>query len=141
MRVEFTVPGTPRGKGRPRFSRQGNKVLTYTPDTTSSYENLVRWCWKEQCGERFEKGVPIQVEIRGFFPIPQSASQKKKLALRGAPHTSKCDCDNLAKSVLDALQRLAFWDDASVCDLRVSKRYDDNPRVEVVIESCGNPRP
>ena len=40
--VTFTVPGTPVGKGRPKFARRGNFTVAYTPEKTASYENLVK---------------------------------------------------------------------------------------------------
>lgn len=47
MKVEFTVPGIPVGKGRPRFMKNGH---TYTPQKTRDYEGKVVQCWKCQCG-------------------------------------------------------------------------------------------
>lgn len=41
----FTIPGTPVGKGRPKFSRAGAGVRTYTPEKTASYETLVKWSY------------------------------------------------------------------------------------------------
>lgn len=29
MMIRFVIPGEPQGKGRPKFSRQGNFVKTY----------------------------------------------------------------------------------------------------------------
>jgi Holliday junction resolvase RusA-like endonuclease len=48
-------------------------------------------------------------------------------------HTKKCDADNLAKSILDALNGIAYYDDSQVCELLVRKYYSDNPRVEILI--------
>ncbi len=132
--IRFTIPGPPKGKGRPRFSRANGHVMTYTPDSTANYEELVRWSWKSQCCVSFEAGVPLKVSIFGFFPIAKSISKKKHAELAGKPHTNKVDCDNLAKAVLDAMNHLAFYDDAQISDLYVAKRYSDNPRVEVRIE-------
>lgn len=42
MRVEFTVLGEPKGKGRPQFSTYGGRITTRTPKDTVIYENLVR---------------------------------------------------------------------------------------------------
>ena len=39
--LSFTVPGAPRGKGRPRFFRRGPGIGTFTDDKTAAYENLV----------------------------------------------------------------------------------------------------
>lgn len=135
-RIYFVVPGPPKGKGRPRFSRANGHVMTYTPDSTASYEELVRWSWRSQSGSSFEAGVPLKVSIYGFFPIAKSISKKKHVELDGKPHTSKVDCDNLAKAVLDAMNHLAFYDDSQISDLHVVKRYSDVPRVEVNIERC-----
>ena len=43
MKIEFTVPGIPVGKGRPRFKKDGN---TYTPQKTQDYEDKVVQCWQ-----------------------------------------------------------------------------------------------
>ena len=41
------------------------------------------------------------------------------------------DIDNACKSILDALNRIAFYDDAQVVQLTAMKRYSDEPRVVV----------
>ena len=43
--VQFTILGEPRGKGRPRFAKQGNFVKTYTPEETLNYEAYVKMCY------------------------------------------------------------------------------------------------
>ncbi len=58
MKVEFTVPGVPVGKGRPRFMKNGH---TYTPQKTRDYENKVVQCWKSQSGKGFADGIPLTV--------------------------------------------------------------------------------
>ena len=140
MFVEFTIPGPPQGKGRPRFSRMGNFVRTYTPKKTSSYEELVLWSWRTQSGVRFPQKIPLRMEIRGYFPVPQSLSRRRRAALLGKPHINKCDCDNLAKIVMDAISGEVFPDDAIISELLVTKYYDENARVEVKIEPCENPQ-
>lgn len=41
--IEFTIPGDPRGKGRPRVVRLKNGAsMSYTPDKTVAYEELAR---------------------------------------------------------------------------------------------------
>ena len=45
--VKFTVPGEVRGKGRPRFTKAGNHVRTYTDSSTVNYENWVKICFQE----------------------------------------------------------------------------------------------
>lgn len=41
--VAFEVLGTPVPKARPRFSRRGAHVTTYTPAKTESYEGHVKF--------------------------------------------------------------------------------------------------
>ena len=48
--------------------------------------------------------------------------------------TKKPDIDNIVKNILDALNVMAWADDAQVVSLIVSKVWSDNPRVEVVVE-------
>lgn len=60
--------------------------------------------------------VPNPVTLRLMFP------------------TKKPDIDNIAKSILDALNKLAYRDDTQVVTLHMEKHYAENPRVEVEIE-------
>jgi Holliday junction resolvase RusA-like endonuclease len=67
----------------------------------------------------------VHVELRFQFAPPASWSERKRLAAIAGeiPHTSKGDVDNLAKSWLDAMNRIVFHDDAAVTRLTVEKRY------------------
>lgn len=47
--------------------------------------------------------------------------------------TTKPDTDNIAKSILDSLNKIAYLDDKQVVDLRVRKRYAEVPSVSVWI--------
>ncbi len=79
MRVEFTVLGEPKGKGRPQFSTYGGRITTRTPKDTVIYENLVRMEYQRQCGKaRFAEKVMLRVEVTAYYGIPKSASQKKE---------------------------------------------------------------
>lgn len=138
MKVKFEVLGTPIAKGRPRFARQGNYVRSYTPEKTINYETLVRTSFQQQVGDMVigdDKG--IKVTIDALFPIPKSTSKKKtKMMLDGLIlHTKKPDADNIAKSICDALNGVAFPDDNQITLLGVRKRYSDTPKVIVEIET------
>lgn len=136
MKIEFTIPGPPRGKGRPRFARCGNCVRTYTPATTEEYEKLVRLSWRTQSGKKFDSGVPIHINLLFYMPIPQSLSEKKKKELDGTPHHKKSDIDNLAKAVLDGCNGYVYADDAQISSLSAKKQYSFEPRAEVMIENA-----
>jgi Holliday junction resolvase RusA-like endonuclease len=133
--ITFTIPGAPVGKGRPRFARMGKFVKTYTDKDTLSYENLVKVAFRMiHCGN--PKEGPLKISVWAYFPIPASATKKFKLAASNEdlPVTKKPDGDNIIKIILDALNQIAFKDDAQVFDVRCIKLYSANPRTVVQIE-------
>lgn len=144
MRIEFTVPGCPVAKQRPKFSRQGAFVRSYTPDKTVSYENLVKLAWMQRAEESFSEPIrklegAIKAELRLFFPIPKSESKKRKEQMLNGKirPTKKPDADNCIKSVLDALNKIAFDDDGQVVEILAYKFYSDNPKAVVILEEIG----
>lgn len=138
MKVEFTVPGEPKGKGRPQFSTYGGRVTARTPKDTVIYENLVRMEYQRQCGmARFAENAMLKVEVDAYYGIPKSASQKKRRQMLGGDirPIKKPDSDNVLKAICDSLNGIAYRDDAQVVDCIVRKLYSDVPRVEVIISS------
>lgn len=134
MKVTFTIPGIPVGKGRPRFMKNGH---TYTPQKTRDYESKVVQCWQCQSGKGFAAGVPLVAHITAYFPLPKSLSKKRVAELDGTPHVKKCDADNLAKAILDALNTHAYQDDSAIAFLTVRKYQTTGAsRVEVTIEEA-----
>ena len=138
MRVEFTVPGVVVGKQRPKFSRQGPYVRTFTPQKTVNYETLVKMEYFRQCKNKKLAGA-IKAEMWFYFPIPKSESKKKQAAMLSGEirHTKKSDIDNCIKSVLDGLNKMAFDDDGQIAEIHAYKFYSENPRVEVILEEIG----
>ena len=131
MTVEIIIPGKPVGKGRPRFSTANGFPRSYTPAKTVEYENLVRLAWMQAGHEKIEG--PIQVIIDASFPIPKGTSKKKASEIDKKAYPHKPDCDNIAKTVLDALNGIAYDDDAQVVSLRVQKNYRaEGPQVRAV---------
>lgn len=132
MKVKFTVPGIPIGKGRPRFMKNGR---TYTPQKTREYENKVVQCWKCQSEKGFADGIPLRATVTAFFTVPKSVSKKKAAAMDGTPHIKRPDADNVAKAILDALNGHAYNDDSAIASLTVWKYQTTGAsRVEVIIE-------
>ena len=76
------------------------------------------------------------VTIRAFFEIPKSWSKKKQaLASDGEiKPTKKCDIDNIVKSVLDALNGVAYKDDKQVVCIYSTKKYSCMPRIEIDVK-------
>lgn len=128
MRVEFTIPGEPVGKQRPKASFQQKRM--YTPEKTINYESFVKHCYY---GNPHFCERQIAVEIKAYMPIPSSVSKKKQQQmLEGIIRPcKKPDLDNVIKSILDGLNGVAYEDDKQVIELHSEKYYGTTPRVEV----------
>lgn len=135
--IKFKIEGEPCVKQRPRFSKMGNFVKTYNPPANVEYENWVKLCYKNECGDTiFSNDESLNISITAYFKVPTSFSKKKtQQALEDEirPSNSK-DVDNIAKIVLDALNGVAFADDRYITSLSVKKRYSQIPYVEVEID-------
>lgn len=138
-KIEFFVNGTPQGKGRPRFFR-GHAV---TPAKTAQYEKLVHFCFRQALNqERLAGGSfdrlagPVRVTIKAFFDVPKSYTKRVRaqIAAGDVRPTKKPDADNIAKIIIDALNRAAYEDDAQVVECRVEKHYAERAGVLVCIE-------
>lgn len=127
--LECEVPVTPVGKARPRMTKTGH---VYTPSKTKDFEALIAMCWETQtnCG-KVPGRTPICAFVEARFPIPKSATKKRRERLKSAPHTKKPDADNVAKACLDALNHIAYDDDSGIFLLVVNKLYADEPSVRI----------
>lgn len=130
--VIFTIRGEPRGKGRPRFTKTGR---VYTPTETAQYESLVGLSYRNSArGYKFTS--PVRVTIKAFHKPPKGKSKKvteDMLNGRILP-TKKPDLDNIAKIILDGLNKVAWDDDTQVVEMMVIKRYAEEPLVAVIVE-------
>lgn len=133
MTITVTIPGEPVGKGRPKFTKTGT---AYTPPKTRTYENKVAFLYKVAAkGRKFQRHVPVAVEIRAYYEIPQSDSKRqreRKLSGTIMP-CKKPDIDNVVKAVLDAINGIAYEDDAQVVMISASKAYSERPRVDMCV--------
>ena len=107
-RYELDIEGVARAKGRPRVTRNG----TYTPESTTTWEETVGWEFVRLFGRPRVSG-PVSVRIE--------FNQK-----RG-------DLDNLAKAILDGLNGVAWIDDSQVCQLLLFRPPEPKGRAHTVI--------
>lgn len=133
--VQFTVPGEPVGKGRPRVSTIGGHARMFTPAKTASYEGLIAMAGTEAMAGRTLLEGAVMVEMRIVLPVPASKSKKfKAQALAGEIFpTKKPDMDNVIKAIYDGLNGIVWKDDVQVVDAIVRKRYGEVPGVHVRI--------
>ncbi len=119
--AEFTVPGKPHGKGRPRATAVNGRARLYTPSTTAAFEAAVR----EVGALHFAAPIdgPVRLRIVAYFEMPASWSKRKRAQMAGQFHTQKPDADNITKAVKDAMNEIAYFDDCQVADERTVKRW------------------
>ena len=137
MTARFTVPGEPRGKGRPRYKKIGGFVKPYTPEETASYENLIKLEYERQCGGMFfGKDEPLEMVVNAYYSIPKSTSKKKAALMREGVirPMKKPDSSNVVKTIEDALNKVAYHDDVQIVETHVSRFYSETPRVEVQLK-------
>jgi len=109
LTVDLEIPGAPVPKGRPRKGRNGR---FYTPKRTQAAEAAVAW-HAHTAGVRFDGPVRVELDFYG----------------------GRGDADNLAKTVLDGLQKGGLLrDDRQVMELAIHKHpRDENPRTIVEV--------
>jgi Holliday junction resolvase RusA-like endonuclease len=134
MEVTFTVPGEPRGKGRPRFTQYGR---AYTDSETRAYEKKVIAYYRQSLKEfRFGDDEYVAVEVTAVYPIPKSATKKslEQIAQGKLLPKKKPDIDNVLKIVLDSLNGYAYRDDAQVVEVLGRKKYGAEPCVIITLK-------
>ena len=140
--ISFTLPGPPRGKGRPRSriarSRAGQQfIAVYTDADTRSYENALRTVGAiamKRAGLKEPFDCALCVKVVAVFPIPKSWSLKKqKAAKEGVVRpTTKPDWDNIAKLV-DGVNGVVWRDDSQIVSGSVEKVYGASPELRVEV--------
>ena len=135
--INFTVPGTPVGKARPRVTRSGR---VYTPESTAQAEEAIRQAAQQAMQGWPTNGKPMEgplaVTIYFVMPIPASWSKKLKDDASSGfiAHTSRPDLDNLIKTVLDAMNGVVYSDDKQVTTIGALKKYGVDPKMMVFVK-------
>ena len=100
------IEGRPHPKERPRATARNGKAFMYTPAKTVDAEKKIAQAWD---GPVFhgEVAVHIVTDSEGTAVIVERVDIETKSSLRG-------DLDNYVKTVLDALNGVAWIDDKQV---------------------------
>lgn len=127
----LVVYDAPTAKGRPRVVVRNGHARAYTPSKTQQAEWRIRTEWIAAHGVSPLEG-PLAIDVIVYVAMPKSVPQKRREV---AMPTTRPDGDNYLKTVLDALNEVAWKDDSQVVDIRVAKRYalDGPPRWEVEV--------
>lgn len=130
-KLELIVEGEVVGKARPRVTRYG----AYTPAKTKNYERAIQLAFQNKYKGLVPLKKPLRMEIDCYMYIPKNTSnirRKRKNAKEILPD-KKPDFDNMAKSITDALNGLAYEDDNQIVDARIRKFFSDDQRAEIRI--------
>ena len=139
--IRLTVFGKAVPQGRPRFARIGNFVRPYDPKESREYKRTVKDAvvhWLRTNRPDFKPfETSVYVGMIFYRSIPKSFSKKQFAdAVAGTLRpATKPDLDNTTKAILDALNGIAWKDDAVITDLHLKKRYTTGmERVELLIK-------
>ena len=88
--LRFRIDGRAVPKGRPRMTKMGG---VYTPKTTVDYEKIVAAAWNDNYG---------MLALNGRLRVTINVHTDRH---------AKQDVDNLAKSILDGMQRAGAFSD------------------------------
>lgn len=113
MKWKQLIKVRPLAKERPRATRTGH---VYTPKRTANYEKQVA---EEYKGPFFDESYLLEVSVvcnleGSTIVITGTKKKNYKHQLRG-------DVDNYAKSILDALNGVAWEDDSQIVEVTVRK--------------------
>ena len=129
-RIEFTIPGVPVAKGRPRITTRGKYARAYTPAKTREAEQTLA---ARAMAFRPKRPLecPLHIDVTFWMPIPASWSRKKQEST--PPHTTKPDLDNLVKLLKDSLNGVFWLDDKQIWSMYAVKRYATVPATSISI--------
>lgn len=118
--ITFSIPGEPRGKGRPRFNGHAR-----TDAKTRAHESMIAKLARLEMGARKPLTGPVGLALTVITePAKSWAKCRRAMALDGDIRPTKApDLDNIIKLVSDALNGVVFGDDSQVVDITAAKVY------------------
>lgn len=129
MRHSFRVYGKIRGQARPRVTRNGKH--TYKPRQDQKWERSIREAYVNSGGGHFGD-KPLMMLVISHRELPQSRPKK----ITSESDVFRPDASNILKSVEDALNKLAYFDDRQiVCSIpfKARRRRGEKEYLEVII--------
>ena len=134
--IQFTIKGEIKTKQRPRATVIGGHARVYSSKDTIMYENYVKSEYQRQCAYYFNGNEPLKATITAYF-LPSNELAKYGQDVKYVACMKNKDLDNIAKTILDALNGIAYEDDKQIVELHVEKYYtpEATEYVEVKIET------
>ena len=120
--LRFRVDGEPVAQPRHRIASRGKFSTAYIPKSHAIH--AWKWAIEEAAREEAKRvgwvprnASPLTVSMLFRFKRPKSNKTRW--------HVQRPDLDNLAKAVLDALHGIAYFDDAVVDEMKLSKTWGE----------------
>ena len=130
----FVVPITPVGKARTRTVTRNGKTHSYTPEKTLQAEERIAWEFSllihlpfAEAYPAFPGSEPVSMVVTAYSPRPKTCPKTRIMPVV-VP-----DVDNLGKTIMDALNGWAYYDDKQITTLLVRKRYGSPARLEITL--------
>ena len=134
LKYEIEIEESITGKARPRMNTYTGRA--YTPTKTKNYEYLVRQIFVYKYPQYKPIEGRVTMTIIAYFEIPKSTSKAKveEMLENKISPTKKPDVDNIAKSILDAMNNFVFKDDNQVSKISVEKRFALEEKAVIEVE-------
>lgn len=126
--IHLRIPGKPQTKQRARVGRNGG----YTPKATADAEARIKQIAMAAGITQMEG--PLTLICKFVYAPPKSWSKRKRQDAMGTWKTSTPDKDNLEKLVSDALNKIAYKDDAQIVASKVTKFWGQEDATFIRIE-------
>ena len=114
--ITITIDMAAVGQPRHRSTKTGRH---YVPKSHPIHDFKVAIRMEVPRSVKVSKGA-FYLTIYCYFQRPKSHTKKQKL---DSWHVQTPDSDNIAKAVMDALNKVVWHDDKQVCVLRVVKEW------------------
>lgn len=132
-----TVNEKPYGKKRARLARFGKFAHAYDPAENKAYARRVvaEFSKKYNKEVKFKEGVPLMMVVVADFPVPEYLPKKTQEAMRAKElyPTKRPDVDNVAKAIMDSMNKVAYYDDQQIVGFFVVKKYEEVGKVTFMI--------
>lgn len=116
--IEFTIPGKPVGKERPRMGKNGK---FYTPKRTRDFESLIR-----------QVAIVARNRVKIYKPLDEPVAVQ---IIIFHCNNQFGDMDNIIKSILDGMNKIIYHDDKQVSEIKCMRITDITDRTDVRIET------
>lgn len=129
----FEVPFV-EGKRRPRAATLRGHAHVYKDPQDAALERTIAAAFADAGGTKADRGEPVHLWVSTFKPLPARAPKR----IEEIPDVTKPDIDNVVKLVMDALNGVAWDDDAQVTFVLASKapraRDGERPFTHVTVD-------